>query len=100
VVYDDRLYDATPETLLDVFHETDEKVGTLLLVGHNPGLHEVATLLIASGDLEARQRINEDFPPAGLAVVDFALDGWGRLHPHAGRLERFISPRSLATATD
>ncbi len=99
-IYDDRVYDASPETLLGIFHETDKQVGTLLVVGHNPGLHEVATLLIASGDLEARQRINEDFPTAGLAVVDFALDGWSRLHPHAGRLERFISPRSLATATD
>jgi len=100
VIYDDRLYDAAAQTLLEIFRETEDRVGTLLVIGHNPGLHEVATHLIASGDLEARQRINEDFPPAGLAAIDFALDGWSRLHPHAGRLERFISPRSLATATD
>ncbi len=95
-----RLYEATPQNLLDVLKAISPQVGTLLLIGHNPGLHELAVLLIAAGDLEARQRLNEDFPTAGLAVVDFPFDAWSRLRPHAGRLERFIGPRSLAAATD
>lgn len=95
-----RLYEPTPEGLLDVVKSVSPQVGTLLLVSHNPGLHELAVLLIAAGDLEARQRLNEEFPTTGLAVIDFPFEAWRRVHPHAGRLERFINPRSLAAATD
>jgi phosphohistidine phosphatase len=73
-------------------------VRTLMLIGHNPGLHDVARLLIASGDVEARERLNEGLPTAGLAVIEFAAESWRKVHPHGGRLERFVSPRSLADA--
>jgi phosphohistidine phosphatase len=85
---------------MNVIKETDPQVDTLLLVGHNPGLQDLAVLLIAAGDVEARQRLKEDYPPSGLAVVNFALDEWSRLHPRAGRLEHFVTPYSLAAATD
>ena len=72
---------------------------SLLLVGHNPGLAELASLLMASGDVETRQRLIEKFPTAALAVIDFALDDWGKLHPKAGRLDRFVVPRALDAET-
>src|SRR5262249_42815230 len=67
-------------------------------VGHNPGMHEAARLLIASGDVEQRERLNEGLPTSGLAVIDFAGQDWRKLHAHGGRLERFVTPRSLAAA--
>ena len=99
-VFDERIYEATPQTLLQVIKETGPKVRSLLMIGHNPGLHELATLLIATGDIDTRQRLNEALPTSGLAVIDFALDSWSKLHPYAGRLERFIDPRSIAAAAD
>ena len=57
--YEDRLYDATPETIVAIVKETPAAIGTLVVVGHNPGLHEAARLLIAAGDVEARERLNE-----------------------------------------
>jgi phosphohistidine phosphatase len=99
-VNDKRLYEATPQTILKVIQECKPEVHTLMIVGHNPGIQELATLLIGSGNLEARQRLNERFPTAGLLVIDFALDDWVRVHAHAGRLDHFVSPRSLAAATD
>jgi phosphohistidine phosphatase len=98
--YDDRLYNAGPELILDVIKETGRVTRTLLVIGHNPGLHETARLLIAAGDVEARERLSEGLPTSGLAVIEFAGEDWGKLHPHGGRLERFVSPRSLAAATD
>jgi phosphohistidine phosphatase len=65
----------------------DERGRTLLVIGHNPGLHDLARMLIASGDVEARERLNEGLPTAGR-----------KLHVHGGRLERFVTPRSLAAA--
>ena len=100
VVNDKRLYEATPQTILKVIQECKPEVHTLMIVGHNPGLQELAILLIASGNLEARQRLNEKFPAAGLLVIDFALDDWARVHAQSGRLDHFVSPHSLAAATD
>ena len=40
----------------------------------------------------------DDLPTSGLAVIDFACETWRKLHPDGGRLERFVSPRSLAAA--
>jgi phosphohistidine phosphatase len=100
VIFDVRLYEATAQDVLKVIRETAPQVGTLLVVGHNPGLQELAVLLVAAGDVDARQRLKEDFPTAALAVISFALEDWNRIHPHAGRLEHFVTPRFLAAATD
>jgi len=96
--HEPRLYNAGAEAILSVIRETKPAVGTLLVVGHNPGLHELARLLIASGDVEAREQLAEGMPTAALAVIDFAGKDWRKVHPHGGRLERFVTPRSLAAA--
>jgi phosphohistidine phosphatase len=98
VMFEERLYNAGTEAILALVKETAPTVRTLLVIGHNPGLHDVARLLIASGDVEARERLNEGLPTSGLAVIDFAGKDWRKVHPHGGRLERFVSPRSLAAA--
>jgi phosphohistidine phosphatase len=100
VTFEDQLYESGPEAILAAIREVEAEVATLLVVGHNPGLHETARLLIASGDVEARERLNEGLPTSGLAVIDFALNDWEKLHPHSGRLERFVTPGLLKAATD
>jgi phosphohistidine phosphatase len=100
VAFEERLYEAGPTALLAVIAETPRQTKTLVLVGHNPGLHELSTSLIASGDVEARQRLTEALPTSGLVVIELAFDDWTRVHAHAGRLERFVTPRLLAEATD
>ena len=65
VIYEDRLYNAGAEAILAVVKETGPAVRTLLVIGHNPGLHDLARLLIASGDVEARERLNEGLPTVG-----------------------------------
>jgi phosphohistidine phosphatase len=99
LVSEARIYDATTEALFKIISET-RGAHSLLVVGHNPGLHDVAVQLIASGDVDARERVAEKLPTSGLVVIDLAFDDWSRLHLHAGRLERFITPRLIAAATD
>jgi phosphohistidine phosphatase len=98
VVYEDRLYNAGADAIIALVKGTAPAVRTLLLVGHNPGLHDAARRLVASGDVETRERLDEGLPTSGLAVIDFAGKNWRELHPRGGRLERFVSPRSLAEA--
>jgi phosphohistidine phosphatase len=73
---------------------------SLLVIGHNPGLQDIAVQLIATGDVEARERVTEKLPTSGLVVIDFSIDDWSRLHPRSGRLEHFVTPRLLAAATE
>jgi phosphohistidine phosphatase len=100
VAFDERLYESAAQRLLDVIRDTSADVHSLLLLGHNPGLQELAALLMASGEIDARQRLLEKFPTAGLAVLDFPIDEWRRLHPHAGRLDRFVTPRAIEAEPD
>jgi phosphohistidine phosphatase len=98
--FTERLYGATPRALIEVFRHAAPEAASLLVVGHNPGLQEVATALIASGDLEDRERLREKLPTGGLVVIDFAIADWAKLHTRSGRLERFVVPRMLEAATD
>jgi phosphohistidine phosphatase len=98
--YVERIYDATPRTLLDVFRQADAAARSVLVIGHNPGLQEIATELIAAGDLDDRERLREKLPTGGLVVIDFAIADWSTLHARSGRLERFVVPRMLEAATD
>jgi len=50
--------------------------------------------------VDARERIAEGLPTSGLVVIDLPFDDWSRLHPHAGRLERFVSPRLIGAETE
>jgi phosphohistidine phosphatase len=94
-VDDDRLYEATPETLLEVIRQTQNAVQTLMLVGHNPGMAELADLLVARGKASALSRMREKFPTATLAVIDFEATDWAELSPGSGRLESFNTPKTL-----
>lgn len=100
VRYEDDLYDAGPKRILRIVKDVEPEAMTLLVIGHNPGLHELANLLVASGGAEARRWLAEEFPTAALAVIDHSIDDWSRLSPHAGRLIRFVTPKSLAAKTD
>jgi phosphohistidine phosphatase len=98
VIKDERIYNASPDALVRLIRQARE--ATLLVIGHNPGLHDLAVRLIAAGDVEARERVNEKLPTSGLVVIDFPFADWSRLHANSGRLERFVSPRLIAEATD
>jgi phosphohistidine phosphatase len=100
VSFEDRIYNASPQAILNVIKETGPETATLLVIGHNPGLQELAAMLIATGDIEARERLGEEFPTSALAAISFAPADWRSLHPQGGRLEHFVTPRWLETATD
>jgi len=98
-VNEERIYNAATEKLMALIGEK-RAARAVLVVGHNPGLQDLAIELIASGDVETRERVAEKLPTAGLVVIDLPFNDWSMLHPHAGRLERFITPRLIEAATD
>jgi len=94
------IYEASPEAILKAIKATEPAAKMLIVVGHNPGMQQLAGTLIASGDIEARQRLLEEFPTAAFAMISFAAESWDGLHPAGGRLEHFVTPDALEAATD
>ena len=80
--YDDRVYEASVRDLREVVEETSPEVNTLVLVGHNPGVEQLAWELDDSDD--ARDRTNRGMSTSGVAV--FELGSWSE---PSGRLTAF-----------
>lgn len=94
--FDDTIYEAPPGRILAAIRRTPEDVASLVVVGHNPGLQDLATLLAASGsDPGALAALAEKFPTAALARLTFT-GGWEDLGEGGARLEAFVTPRQLA----
>jgi phosphohistidine phosphatase len=95
VRYEPDIYLASPDVLLQQVRATPADVQTLMIVGHNPGLEQFVETLASTGDPEARRALSEKFPTAAIAVLDAPVDDWARLAAESGRLDRFVTPRSL-----
>jgi phosphohistidine phosphatase len=95
------LYGADPAELLEVIRDaSDPDPQRLMLVGHNPGIHELALALTGSGDPTGRNALAHNLPTSGLAVFDFAIDDWSEVAFRRGRLVLFVSPKLLKQASD
>jgi len=97
----DELYGAEQTRLLKIIRmaEVDDP-RRLMLIGHNPGMHELALMLTGSGDASARKAIEDNLPTAGLVILDFAIDAWSEVAFRRGKLVRFTSPKLLKHASD
>ncbi|MBV8924573.1 MAG: histidine phosphatase family protein [Bradyrhizobium sp.] len=90
------LYGADPAQMLEIIHTasaTDPK--RLMVVGHNPGMHELALMLTGGGDAAQRKALADNLPTSGLAVLDFATDDWHEVAFRRGRLVLFVSPKLI-----
>jgi phosphohistidine phosphatase len=89
------LYDTSVEKILAQLRRTAEATNTLLVLGHNPGLEELAKQLAGNqSEAEALARLKGKFPTAALAR--FTFDGkWKELGPGAARLTHCVSPKDL-----
>src|SRR5580700_11039789 len=95
----DELYLASEARLIGTLQAVTETVRSVLLIGHNPGMHELAVALTdprVSADSLVR-RVSEGFPTCALA--EFSVTGpWSRLTAGGLRLMRFLTPRMLEAA--
>jgi phosphohistidine phosphatase len=115
-VFDDRVYAASQAQLLDLIRRTPAATRTLLIVGHDPAVPELARTLAAPGaegsDAEASagtvndaalavmlDRMRAKFPTAATAVLECTGD-WDQLVPERARLACFVTPRELRRPAD
>jgi phosphohistidine phosphatase len=95
-----RIYEASTEALLTVLREVEDAAETLLMVGHNPGFATLARTLAKEGDPDGLARLTVKYPTAGLAVLTFPVERWSAVAPGSGRLERFVTPKTLGADAD
>jgi phosphohistidine phosphatase len=95
VVHLDDLYLATSARLLEACQQIAPDIGTLALIGHNPGLEALALRLVGSGSARERQRMATKFPTCALAVIEFEGASWNEIGDGTGRLARFVRPKDL-----
>lgn len=84
--FDERIYEASPARLLEVISEQSEKLESILIVGHNPGLEGLLKFFI--GELQP-------MPTAALAVVDLETDKWSEVSSSKGNLRTLIRPKEV-----
>ncbi|WP_264713040.1 SixA phosphatase family protein [Limobrevibacterium gyesilva] len=94
----DSLYLATAPQMLVVLRRVAETARSVLLVGHNPGLHELAMTLVGPHAMtqanDLTRHLAKGYPTGALA--EFAVAGpWSGLSEGSGRLLRFLCPRDL-----
>ena len=90
---EDELYGASEHELLQRLRAVADGFETVAMIGHNPGIHDLAIELAGSGaELE---RMRAKFPTGALAVLAFDR-AWRDLAPGGGRLASFVTPKDLA----
>ncbi|MFB9251401.1 histidine phosphatase family protein [Sphaerisporangium melleum] len=82
--FESEIYEAYPDELLELIGRTDGGISTLLLVGHNPGVHELVLNLTLS-------REDEGYPPGAFSVLE--TSPWAELGPGDGRLVGRWTPK-------
>ena len=104
--YERALYLAAPQTILECISKTPNNVDRVMVVGHNPGIHELARSLV--GMIGARpaarlafDRMRDKFPTGSLAVLAFPkIRNWADLAVGKGRFESFTRPRDISLKRD
>lgn len=89
---EDGLYAASFDGLLARVREVPETVSSVMLIGHNPGLHELGMALSAAGD--ELERLVEKFPTAALATLAIEKT-WSQLGPTDATLAAYVVPKQL-----
>ena len=91
------LYLGAPSRLLEAVRRVPNTASTVLLIGHNPGMEDLAQALAGPGSKpKALAKLEAKFPTAALAEIRFDAASWKDLALGSGRLRRLVWPKDLA----
>jgi phosphohistidine phosphatase len=84
------LYGAHAEWMLDRLRSVPDAIGSVLLIGHNPGVEDLVARVVAD-----RRDVPARFPTGAVADVRLPITTWTDLAPHIGEVRDFVVPREL-----
>jgi phosphohistidine phosphatase len=86
IVADMRIYDAPLNRLIEVVQNLPDEANTIVLVGHNPGMHKLAHHLTGAAP--------DEFPTCAVFAIQFDFNSWSNLSPLCGKLRFYDFPKS------
>src|SRR5436190_17791042 len=84
--FDERIYEANVDRLLEVIAHVEDSCETVMLVGHNPGMEDLYSIL--TGQMA-------HMPTATLASIELPVDNWSKVRARGGRSKLLIAPKEL-----
>lgn len=93
-VEESSIYLAENEALVALIRNAPAKSERLMIVGHNPGMHELV-LLLANGPRDLREEAAAKFPTGAMAEISFDVGDWSDVTPGSGFIRSFLKPREL-----
>ena len=91
--FDERLYEASAQAILDVLKEAPGDVDHVMIVGHNPGIQDLAVMLAVNG--RERLQVKDKLPTAAVVTLEFDEKRWKELKPATGHVALYITPNTL-----
>jgi phosphohistidine phosphatase len=98
--FHETLYLASADDLLSVVQGLPDALPSAMLIGHNPGLEDLAMLLARRGEGKTHKTLLEKYPTGTLAQIRLDVDRWADVEAKAGWLEAFVRPRQLDPSHD
>jgi phosphohistidine phosphatase len=95
VAYDKGLYLAEAEDLLMRLRHVDSAAKCVMVIGHNPGMQELALALLRPGAKKSHAKLAEKFPTAAAACFDLPISAWSELQLADGTLTKFVKPADI-----
>ena len=89
------LYLAMPREMLKRLQTAGNEFACVMLVGHNPGIADLANWLTNAGDAAARGALTRKFPTGAVAIIEFDVEDWKDVDAEAGRLIDFATPKQI-----
>ncbi|NBX04303.1 MAG: histidine phosphatase family protein [Alphaproteobacteria bacterium] len=96
----DKLYNASAGEILTLLSSAPEEVSSLMVIAHNPGVHQLALKLAKTGDDKHLDTLAIKYPTCSLTVVEFANAAWRDLAVSHGKLVELITPKMLGGVDD
>jgi phosphohistidine phosphatase len=99
IKFEEGLYLAEQRQLLERLHWVDDGVKSVMLIGHNPGIEQLAHALCAApadaAEEKLHKRMREKFPTGALAVIKVPAKSWREVKAGSGTLKDFARPKDL-----
>lgn len=95
IVFLKELYLATPGEILKEIAKIDNSISSIMVICHNPGIHQLAAALVGNGDRQSILNINDGFPTNALAMLSLNTEKWAVIDPKSAYLDNYITPKIL-----
>ena len=95
VAIEPRLYMCATGTLIEVINGLPDDAQTVMIVGHNPGFHDIVLRMTRANGNGLREKVGANYPTGAFALIDFPVEHWADIEPATGEIRQVIFPREL-----